>query len=74
MARRATYLKKNRKADEHVLILDSGDFIGRRGERARLDAEYTIKALKQLNYDVINIGERDFLQRVDFLTNTQKKI
>jgi len=26
-----------------------------------------------MKYDVINIGERDFLQRVDFLTNTQKK-
>ena len=25
-----------------------------------------------MNYDVINIGERDFLQRVDFLTSTQK--
>ena len=52
--------------------MDSGDFIGRRGDRARTDAEYTVKALKQMNYDVINIGERDFLQRVDFLTNAQK--
>ena len=52
--------------------MDSGDFIGRRGDRARLDAEYTIKALTKIKYDVINIGERDFLQRVDFLTSMQR--
>lgn len=52
--------------------MDSGDFIGRRGDRAKTDAEYTVKAFEQINYDVINIGERDFLQRVDFLTSLQK--
>ena len=71
-ARRATYIKKNKKDDEHSLILDSGDFIGRRGERARLDAEYAVRTLTKLNYDAINIGERDFLQRVEFLTSKQQ--
>ena len=53
--------------------MDSGDVIGRRGERSRPDAEYTAKALYKMKYEAINIGERDFFQRVDFLTELYKK-
>ena len=56
VARRAAYIKSNRKPDEHVLVLDGGDFIGRRGEKAKLEAKYTIKALMRMGYDAINIG------------------
>ncbi len=56
-----------------MLIVDGGDFIGVQGEKARLDAEYTLKALMRMGYDAINLGERDFFQRVAFLTEKQKQ-
>lgn len=38
-----------------------------------MEAEYTLKAMMRMDYDVINLGERDFFQRVDFLTTMFKK-
>ena len=73
MARRATYIKKFAKENEYQLIVDTGDFVGRRGERNKLEAEYTLKALMRLGIDAIALGERDFWQTVDFLTSMQKK-
>jgi len=53
--------------------VDSGDFIGRQGESAQLEAEFTLKAMQLINYDAIALGEKDFLQRVDFLLSQQQK-
>jgi hypothetical protein len=66
-------MKQHHSSNEHLLILDSGDFIGGRGQKERLKGEFLFKAFSQLKYDVINLGERDFLQGYQFLTDMKNK-
>jgi hypothetical protein len=73
VARRATYMKQQHSSGEQQLILDSGDFVGGRGKKDQLSGEYLLKALSQLNYDAINLGERDFLLGLQFLTDLKEK-
>lgn len=66
-------MKQHHPSNEHLLVLDSGDFIGGRGKKEQLKGEFLLKALSQLNYDVINLGERDFLQGFQFLADMKGK-
>ena len=66
-------MKQHHSSNEHLLILDSGDFIGGRGKKERLKGEFLFKAFSQLEYDVINLGERDFLQGYQFLEDMKNK-
>ena len=66
-------MKQNYSSNEHLLVLDSGDFIGGRGKQELLKGEFLLKALSQMKYDVINLGERDFLQGFQFLTDMKDK-
>ncbi|MDZ7260907.1 MAG: hypothetical protein ONB05_02145 [candidate division KSB1 bacterium] len=73
MARRATYIKQNSSPKELQLILDVGDFVGGSGKINELRAEYLLKGFSLLNYDAINLGERDFLLGSKFLQKMKQK-
>jgi len=66
-------LKQHHSSGEHELILDSGDFIGGRGKKEQLKAEFLLQGFSQLRYDAINLGERDFFQGLKFLKKMQQK-
>ena len=66
-------MKQHHTSNEHLLILDSGDIIGGRGKKEQLKGEFLFKAFSQLKYDVINLGERDFLQGFQFLVEMKNK-
>lgn len=66
-------MKHNYSSNEHLLVLDSGDFIGGRGKKENLRGEFLLNALSKLKYDVINLGERDFLQGFQFLMDVKDK-
>jgi hypothetical protein len=66
-------MKQHYSSNEHLLVLDSGDIIGGRGKKEQLKGEFLLKALSQLKYDVINLGERDFLPGLQFLMDMKDK-
>lgn len=55
------------------MILDAGDFVSSRGKKEQLKVEFLLKAMSLMNYDAINLGERDFLHGIDFLLEAKKK-
>lgn len=55
------------------MILDAGDFVGSRGKKEQLKAEFLLKAMSLMNYDAIGLGERDFLHGLDFLVKMKQK-
>ncbi len=66
-------MKQQYSRSEHRLVVDNGDFISGRDKKDQLAAEYLLKAFKLMNYDAINLGERDFLQGLRFLKDMEKK-
>lgn len=56
------------------LIVDIGDFAGGSGKYNSLKAEFLLKTMKALNYQAINIGERDLLLGIDFLLEQQNSL
>ncbi len=66
-------MKQNQSSNEHLLVLDNGDFIGGRGKKEQVSGEYLAKAFAQMKYNAINLGERDFLPGLKFLTELQEK-
>jgi len=66
-------MKDHHSSHEQLLVLDTGDFVGGRGKKEQLKADYLMQTLSLLNYDVINLGERDFLQGLNFLLDMKKK-
>lgn len=54
-------------------MVDNGDFMSGRGKKEQLAAEYLLRAFAMMNYDAINLGERDFLQGLQFLKEMEKK-
>ncbi|MBD3289522.1 hypothetical protein GF337_12025 [candidate division KSB1 bacterium] len=73
MARRATYIKENAAEWDHVLLLDAGDFVSSSSPKYELKIEYLLRGMKQMNYDAINLGERDFLLGANYLENLKEK-
>lgn len=73
MARRATYIKDHTSTDDQLLILDSGDFVGGRGEIYEIKTKYLLRGYSSLRYDAINLGERDFLLGTKFLLAMKQK-
>lgn len=55
------------------MILDAGDFVGSRGKKEQLKAEFLLKAMSLMNYDAISLGERDFFHGIDFLVKMKQK-
>lgn len=68
LARRATLIKEIRKQYPNVLLLDAGDFIQGTPYFNMFGGELEIKAMNQLGYDVVTLGNHEFDNGVEFLS------
>lgn len=68
LARRATLIKEIRKQYPNVLLLDAGDFIQGTPYFNMFGGELEVKAMNQLGYDVVTLGNHEFDNGVDFLS------
>lgn len=72
LARRATIIKNIRKQYPNILLLDAGDFIQGTPYFNMFGGELEVKAMNQLGYDVVTLGNHEFDNGVDFLANMLK--
>lgn len=68
LARRATLIKEIRKQYPNVLLLDAGDFIQGTPYFNMFGGELEVKAMNQLGYDVVTLGNHEFDNGVEFLS------
>ncbi|MGL5787310.1 MAG: bifunctional metallophosphatase/5'-nucleotidase [Bacteroidales bacterium] len=73
LAKRATVIKQIRNEYPNVLILDAGDFIQGTPYFNMFGGELEVKAMNQLGYNVVTLGNHEFDNGVEFLANMLKK-
>ncbi len=66
-ARRATLIRRVREANEHVLLLDSGDIFQGTPYFNFFGGELEFRAMTAMGYDVATLGNHDFDNGVDEL-------
>ncbi len=66
-ARRATLIRRVREANEHVLLLDSGDIFQGTPYFNFFGGEIEFRAMTAMGYDVATLGNHDFDNGVDGL-------
>ena len=66
-ARRATLIRRLREANEHVLLLDSGDIFQGTPYFNFFGGEVEFRAMTAMGYDVATLGNHDFDNGVDGL-------
>ena len=66
-ARRATLIRRVRAANEHVLLLDSGDIFQGTPYFNFFGGEIEFRAMTAMGYDVATLGNHDFDNGVDGL-------
>ncbi|MGI9627989.1 MAG: bifunctional metallophosphatase/5'-nucleotidase [Longimicrobiales bacterium] len=66
-ARRATLIRRVRDANEHVLLLDSGDILQGTPYFNFFGGEVEFRAMTAMGYDVATLGNHDFDNGVDGL-------
>ncbi len=69
-ARRATLIRRVREANEHVLLLDSGDIFQGTPYFNFFGGEIEFRAMTAMGYDVATLGNHDFDNGVDGLVAT----
>ncbi len=72
VARRADIIRKIRKAEEHVLLLDAGDIFQGTPYFNFFEGELDYKIMDKLKYDVATIGNHDFDAGMDVLKKRLK--
>lgn len=60
IAARATIIEKYRQSNDHVLLLDSGDFFQGTPYFNRFHGVLEMKLMSALGYDVVTLGNHDF--------------
>ncbi len=68
-ARRATLIRRVREANEHVLLLDSGDIFQGTPYFNFFGGEIEFRAMTAMGYDVATLGNHDFDNGVDGLVS-----
>ncbi|MDH3217794.1 MAG: multiheme c-type cytochrome, partial [Candidatus Krumholzibacteria bacterium] len=74
LGRRATFLSNLRKTSEDVLLFDGGDFFGIDVNYSREKADLTLQAFSYMDYDGIVLGEKDFVEGLDYLLQKVTKL
>lgn len=69
LARRATLIKEIRKQHRNVLLLDAGDFIQGTPYFNMFRGELEVKAMNELGYDIATLGNHEFDNGIEFLSN-----
>ncbi len=67
VARRAALIKKIRKEEKHVLLLDAGDIFQGTPYFNQYKGEVELKLMSEMGYDAATIGNHDFDNGVDGL-------
>lgn len=60
LGRRATYVNAAREASANVLLVEVGDVFGDANTQGRLKAKVALRAISQMKYDAMTLGEREF--------------
>jgi 2',3'-cyclic-nucleotide 2'-phosphodiesterase (5'-nucleotidase family) len=72
MEKRATFISQSRQNYTHTLLLDSGDLLSFNDSQLENDTKM-LQAMEILNYSVVNIGDQEFSNGVQFLQANIKK-
>ena len=64
MEKRAALIKQLRLEHDKVLLLDSGDLMSSAGNA--LKDSFAIEAVESMNYDLLNVGDQEFSNGVDY--------
>ncbi|MBC8232599.1 hypothetical protein H8E77_23880 [bacterium] len=60
LGRRTTYVNSTRETQSNSLLFEVGDVFGDANTQSNLKAEVAMKAMKQMKYDAMTLGEREF--------------
>ena len=71
MARRATFIEDNRKADAAVLIADAGNFTSYNRREGADFANCMLKGMGRIGYDVVSISNKDLNNGIELLKNAE---
>jgi 5'-nucleotidase len=69
---RGSIIEQYRKANEHVLLLDAGDFFQGTAYFNRFKGVLEMKLMSALAYDVVTLGNHDFDIGIDGFMNAQQ--
>lgn len=69
---RSALIEQYRKANEHVLLLDAGDFFQGTAYFNRFKGVLEMKLMSALAYDVVTLGNHDFDIGIDGFMNAQQ--
>ncbi len=72
LARRASYIKQVKQDDRFQLLVDCGDFGSTKVKSQIFKVTYLLTGMALLNYDAINLGEKDLQYGVEFLSEISK--
>ena len=67
--RRMSYLKQTIPQEPNTLLVDLGDNFKESTRQGKLKAQTMMKALAQMNYDAITLGDKDLLYGNEFLNS-----
>jgi hypothetical protein len=65
--RRMSYLKGVRATSKHVLLVDTGDNFKEPTRQGKVKAKYLVKAMMEMEYDAVMLGDHDFVYGNSFL-------
>ncbi len=65
--RRMSYFKQVRKRNRNVLLLDVGDNFKEPSRQGKIKAEFLLKSMAAMQYDMVAIGEKDFVYGEGFI-------
>lgn len=71
--RRVSYLKEVRAKAKNVLLVDTGDNFKEPTRQGKVKAKYLLKAMEEMEYDAVMLGDHDFVYGNPFLKE-QKSI
>lgn len=71
--RRMSYLKEVRAKAKNVLLVDTGDNFKEPTRQGKVKAKYLLKAMEEMEYDAVMLGDHDFVYGNPFLKE-QKSI
>lgn len=69
--RRMGYLKGVRAESDNVLLVDTGDNFKEPTRQGKVKAKYLLKAMMEMKYDAVLLGEHDFVYGYSFLKERQ---
>jgi len=73
MAKKKTLLDEWIKQNKDFILLDGGGFVSYPNEQGKLKTEYFLKGLSILNYDAVNVSQRDLQYGLDFIKEMMEK-